>query len=59
MRVLPPDYFPAEAKTDEERFEHLGKRLFAVTPEELKAKLEADEQQHTPKKRGRRPNPQP
>jgi hypothetical protein len=30
MEVLPEDLFPPEVTTPEERFEHLGRKLFAV-----------------------------
>ena len=36
MRVLPEDLFPPEAATPEERFELLGRRLFAADPEQVK-----------------------
>ena len=46
MKVIPDDLYPADAKTDEERFAVLAKRLFAADPAQVKAQLEA--QQATP-----------
>ena len=36
--MIPParDLCPPEAKTPEEQFEHLGRKLFRVTPEQLR-----------------------
>ena len=30
MEVLPKDFFPHDVKTPEERFKHLGRKLFVV-----------------------------
>ena len=49
---------PADAMTPEERFDFLGRRLFAADPVKLKERLAAEEAM--PKKRGRpRKDPEP
>jgi hypothetical protein len=49
MKVVPDRLYPPEVKTPEEQMEHLGRRLFAVTPEEMK-KREAEYQKAKSKK---------
>lgn len=55
MRVLPDDLFPPEVKTPEERFELLGRRLFAADPEQVKERQAEYEQEQVAKPK--RPGP--
>lgn len=58
MRVLPDNYFPPEADTDEKRFGVLAGRLFKADPAKVREKLAAEalpseEDAEAPRKRGR------
>jgi hypothetical protein len=60
--MIPPaeQLCPPEVKTPEERFEYLGRKLFSVTPEQLRereAAWEAEQRANEKQKPGPKPVP--
>ena len=53
MKVLPEDLFPPDVKTPEERVNHLGRKLFAADPEEVRQRQEKSGPKAKPQDRPR------